>query len=106
MYFIDISDLEEKMLFPGCKAQIVHSKNMTLVHWTLDEGTHFIEHSHPHEQISTIIEGQFRFTINKEIRVLDVGSMAIIPPNAVHFGKALTRCRMIDTFYPIRKDYQ
>jgi hypothetical protein len=31
--------------------------------------------------------------------------MGVIPANARHSAKALTRCRVMDAFYPLREDY-
>jgi quercetin dioxygenase-like cupin family protein len=32
--------------------------------------------------------------------------VVIIPPHAVHSGKAMAKSRVIDVFYPIREDYR
>jgi len=48
----------------------------------------------------------FELTINDGTRKLGPGTVAIIPSNARHSGKAVTDCRIIDAFYPIREDYR
>ena len=53
-----------------------------------------------------MVEGEFEMTIDGETRVLGPGAVAVIPPNAVHSGKAIKKCRVIDVFYPIREDYR
>src|SRR2546422_10028634 len=63
-------------------------------------------HAHVHEQVVNMIEGVFELTIAGETRTLGQGSVAIIPSNALHSGKAITDCRIIDAFYPIREDYR
>jgi len=64
------------------------------------------EHSHPHEQVASVVEGRFELTIAGESRILDTGSAAVVPCNTPHAGKAITHCRLIDAFHPVRDDYQ
>ena len=106
MPFIRLNDLEQIEPVSGYTGHFVHSENMTFAHWTVDEGSPFPEHSHPHEQISIVIEDQFELTIEAATCILRPGVVALIPPNAVHSGIALTKCRIIDAFYPIREDYR
>jgi quercetin dioxygenase-like cupin family protein len=43
--------------------------------------------------------------VNGVTQILGPGSVGIIPPNAVHSGRALTDCRILDVFSPVREDY-
>ena len=79
---------------------------MTFVYWTIEPGAVFPRHAHPHEQVVNLIEGEFELTIDDETRVLGPRSVAIIPSNTMHSGKALTPCRILDVFHPIREDYR
>lgn len=67
-------------------------------------------HSHPHEQISYIAEGQVRFIIgegeNQTGDLVRAGDMVVVPPNAPHTVEVLTEAaRLIDCFHPIREDF-
>jgi quercetin dioxygenase-like cupin family protein len=104
--FINLKDLEEKEPVPGYKAVFVHSESMTLAYWEVQEGAVMPEHSHAHEQVASVVEGRFELTVEGEPWVLDTGTSAIIPSNALHSGKAITDCRLIDAFHPVREDYQ
>ena len=104
--FVDLDDLETHEPMPGWRVHFVHSATMSFAHWTIEPGTALPEHSHPHEQVANPIEGEFELTIEGETQVLRPGTVAIIPPNALHSGRALTRCRILDVFYPIREDYR
>lgn len=106
MTFLELRDMEEKALAEGCRVRFVHSKNMTLAYWNLEPGAALPEHSHPHEQVASVIEGEFELTVQGETRLLGPGSVVIIPSDAVHSGKAMTACRIIDAFYPLREDYR
>jgi quercetin dioxygenase-like cupin family protein len=106
MPFVELSPSYAREIFPGFKAHLVHSANMTFAHWSIRAGSTLPEHAHVHEQVVNMIEGVFELTIAGETRKLVQGSVAIIPSNALHSGKAITDCRIIDVFYPIREDYR
>jgi quercetin dioxygenase-like cupin family protein len=52
-----------------------------------------------------VLEGSFELTIQGETQILTAGKAALIPSQAIHSGRALTRCKIIDIFCPIREDY-
>ena len=79
---------------------------MTFSFWNIEKGAQLPAHSHPHEQVTNIIEGRFELTVDGESKKLGPGSVVIIPPHAVHSGKAMAKSRVIDVFYPIREDYR
>jgi quercetin dioxygenase-like cupin family protein len=106
MPFVLMDDLEEREPIPGCKARFVHSENMTLAYWDIDAGAAVPEHRHVHEQICNVLEGRFELTVGREARLLEPGSIAVIAPNIPHSGRAITRCRIIDAFSPVREDYR
>jgi quercetin dioxygenase-like cupin family protein len=58
-----------------------------------------------HEQVVHVYEGEFEVTVAGKTTVLHGGSIGIIPSNAVHSGRALTDCKVMDAFYPLREDY-
>ena len=103
---IDLKSLEQKQIFPGYKAKVIHSASMTFVYWSIDAGSRVPEHSHPHEQVVNVIEGDFELTVGHETEILKPHSVVIISPDAPHSGKAVTDCRIIDVFYPVREDYR
>jgi quercetin dioxygenase-like cupin family protein len=106
MPFIELSDSMFKEPAPKFKAAFVHSGHMTLAHWIVERGAVLPEHSHVHEQVVNVIEGEFEMNIAGESKVLSRGLVAVIPSNVIHSGKALTECRIIDAFYPVREDYR
>lgn len=105
MAIIDLHLANRVEVVPGCFARFLHSENVTIAYWEILRGSTLPEHSHPHEQIAQILEGQFEIAINGATSILPPGKVAIIPPHAIHSGQALTDCKIIDVFYPIREDY-
>lgn len=106
MPFVHLADLPLREIFPGFKGQFVHSAQMTFVHWTIEAGATLPEHAHPHEQVVNMLAGEFELTIDGVTRRLAPGSVAIIPSHARHSGRALTACRILDVFHPVREDYR
>ncbi len=106
-YFINKeADLPLQEVFPGITGQLIHTEALTIADFRIAKGTVLPEHAHPHEQVSTVLEGRFAFTVGGEERILAAGEVAVIPGNVAHSGTALTDCRIIDVFAPAREDYK
>jgi quercetin dioxygenase-like cupin family protein len=99
-------EMEWVTIIPGYRAKFIHSKNMTFGLWDIDAGAPLPEHSHPHEQVTHLLEGKFEITIDGNTQVMHAGMVAIIPSNAKHSGKAINSCRILDAFYPVREDFR
>ena len=106
MAFINLTDLEEKELVPGFHVRFVHSENMTFAYWNIEAGSTLPDHSHPHEQVVNVIEGELELNVEGEVKVMKPGQVAVLPGNVPHSGKAITDCKVIDVFYPVREDYK
>jgi len=106
MTIIATEDIPEKEIVPGYWARFIHSEHMTVAFWRVETGAALPEHAHPHEQVTTLLEGEFEITVAGETRLLKPGMAAIIPGSEKHKGKALTACRLIDAFYPVREEYR
>jgi quercetin dioxygenase-like cupin family protein len=106
MPFLLLDQVQEREIVPGYHARFVHSEHMSLAYLTIEAGAPLPEHTHPHEQVTNVIEGQLELTIAGETSVLTPGKVAVIPPNTPHSGRALTPCRAIDVFHPVREEYR
>ena len=106
MSFQDLKEIQEREIVPGYRARFLHSENMTLAFWDVDPGAALPEHSHTHEQIANVLEGQFELTVAGESRVLEPGQIAVIPSDVPHSGRAITACKLLDAFHPCRDDYR
>ncbi|WP_456276470.1 cupin domain-containing protein [Bacillus sp. AK128] len=90
---------------PGVKRKIFPPGDtimMMEVHF--EEGAVGYEHSHPHEQFTYCLRGQFEFTIDSEKHIIGPGETIFIPGGAKHGAKALQAGAIIDTFTPLRDD--
>jgi quercetin dioxygenase-like cupin family protein len=79
---------------------------MTSVYWSIQAGCELPAHAHPHEQVAHLLEGEFELVINGESQILKPGMVAVIPSHAVHSGRAISACRILDVFHPVREDYR
>ena len=101
-----LSDIETKEIMPGYHGKMIHGENMTLAFWEVEKGAAVPEHSHINEQIMHVLEGEFEFKVAGVTKIYRHGELVIIPPNIPHSGKALTPCKLMDIFSPVREAYK
>ena len=106
MTYFSQTDLARKEPIPGFVGRFAHGVTMTVVQWTIAAGAKLPKHDHPHEQVSHVLEGEFEMRIDGQSQRLSPGMLAIVPPNVTHSGHAVTECRIIDVFHPVRDDYR
>ena len=106
MPFIKLSDIDESERVKGFRARFVHTDRMTSAYWQIAADSVLPEHSHPHEQVSTIIRGRFEMTVDGQTRTIEAGDVVVIPSGSRHRGRALTDCFILDVFSPVREDYR
>ena len=104
MAFIDYSKKKKVTIWEGVEGYLHHSQRATFAYLTLEEGAVVDVHHHPAEQWSHVLEGKLSFNIDGEEKVITSGQCAFIPSNVPHSAKALSRCIVIDSFLPARKD--
>jgi quercetin dioxygenase-like cupin family protein len=106
MDYQNVNEMKPKELFAGMNARFIHSESMTFAYWDIAAGSSLPEHSHPHEQVLNVIDGEFDFTLDGETRHLKPGSVVVIPPNAVHSSECLKKGWVLDVFHPVREDFR
>jgi quercetin dioxygenase-like cupin family protein len=104
--FIQLRNVPSAEPMEGFSGKFVHSEYMTIARWIIRSGSILPAHSHLHEQVAEVLSGEFELTIDGVTQVLTPGIVAVIPPNAVHSGRAITDCEIIDVFFPVREDYR
>ncbi len=103
---IEIATLPVKDVIPGFHGRFVHTEHSTLGFWEVDKGSVLPVHNHLHEQITEVREGEFQLTFNGETKTYTPGMIAVIPPHVAHSGIALSDCKLLDIFLPVREDYK
>jgi quercetin dioxygenase-like cupin family protein len=101
-----IKDIPPKELMPGITGYYAHGESLTFGFVELKAGSKIPEHQHLQEQITYVIEGQLGMVIDEEACVLSDGMYRVIPASQPHSAIAITDCRVIDAFAPVREDYK
>jgi quercetin dioxygenase-like cupin family protein len=102
----DFSKIPPFVISKGFSARMIHSQNMTVTLVEVEAGSVLPEHSHFHEQVTNLLEGQFEFVLEGETYLLEPGKTIVIPSNAKHGGRAITACKILDVFQPVREDFK
>lgn len=104
--FVDKSQCKRRTIFPGVDIYTTHGEQMMLSLVEFQPGAIVEAHSHPHEQVGTVLSGRGRFIVGGTERDLGPGDMYVIPGGVVHRVVASDQgLRALDVFHPIREDY-
>ena len=104
--FTNIESIPEKELLPGFNARLIHMEGMSIAYVNIAQDAVLPEHHHFQEQISSIIEGEFEFTVNGETKLCKAGDVVVLPSNVPHSVRAIKAGLVIDVFQPARDDYK
>ena len=105
-YFADRDTCSHHTIFPGVDIYTTTGKEMMISYVEFEPGAVVEAHSHPHEQVGMVVEGQARFFVGDEEKLLGPGDMYTIPGNVKHRVVALDGLvKALDIFHPIRDDY-
>jgi quercetin dioxygenase-like cupin family protein len=105
-YFIRREGCSHRTLFPGVEAYITAGDKLMLSLVELEPHAVVEMHSHPHEQLGMLLDGELIFTIGDEQQQLKPGDMWRIPGGVAHRVVAgSSKARALDVFHPIREDY-
>lgn len=105
MSFVKTSNIKPKEIAPGFFGRFIHSENMTIAYWEIKQGSTIPVHHHVHEMTVNVISGKLQLTIGNETQVLEPGTVGVVPSHVPHTATAITDCKVIDVFYPVRTDY-
>ena len=103
---LNLATIPSKEIMPGLHGKLIHTEKMSIVFWEVENGASVNEHSHLNEQVMHVIDGQFEFTLDGYTKVYNPGDIVIIAPHKSHSGKALTSCKLMDVFSPVREAYK
>lgn len=106
MLVIELDSILPKTIVAGYDARFIHTSGMTFSYLDVKAGASLPAHAHIHEQVSHVLEGKFQLTIEGEPIVFGPGTVVVIPSNAIHSGVAITDCKILDVFNPVREDYR
>jgi quercetin dioxygenase-like cupin family protein len=101
------AEVEPVEMMPGVRRRTLnYGQRLMVVQVTLEEGTVVPVHSHPHEQITYIVEGRLSMEVEGQTHVLGPGDSLLFPGDVKHGATATERTLVVDTFSPPREDYK
>jgi mannose-6-phosphate isomerase-like protein (cupin superfamily) len=94
----------------GQERRILHTRDLMTVVLDIDGGPFAAAdpyHSHPHQQITYLAEGEILFLAEGQEPVrMTAGDLFAVPSGIPHAIQLLSkRARLVDTFNPIREDF-
>ena len=100
------SDVECSNPNDGVKRKVLAYDNeaMCVEHY-FDEGAIGALHSHPHLQITYVVEGAFEFEVDGEKKIVRKGDTILKRDNAPHGCVCLEKGILVDFFTPKREDF-
>lgn len=88
----------------GLRFQPVLGDGVLVNYVRFDPHTEAPVHVHAEEQITLVIEGELEFELDGEVRTLQAGQAAVIPPHVPHGARTRdSACLELDVFCPPRK---
>lgn len=99
------SDVEIEKLSSLIGRQFVVGTDMMLARVLLKKGAHVPLHSHLNEQITYVLEGALKFSIEGKEVTVRAGEVLCIPPHVPHEAFALEDTVDLDVFNPPRQDW-
>jgi quercetin dioxygenase-like cupin family protein len=106
-YIVDQKDCRSHDLFPGVRIFATAGDHVMLSLVEFEPRAVVPSHSHPHEQMGLLLEGELSFTIGGETHLVKPGQMWRIPGGTEHQVVAGDcAARALDVFHPVREDYR
>ncbi len=109
MTILKYDESPAEQLREGAERRLGHTDNLMLVVMDFHDGPKEQPdplHSHPHEQVSYVAEGEIIFVMDGQQTRLGPGDMYLIPSGRPHSIQQLTEhVRLVDCFTPIREDF-
>jgi len=100
-------DCSKHNIFPGVDIFTTHGEKLMLSLVEFEPHAVVEAHSHPHEQLGLMLEGEAEFIIDGQSQIVGPGQMWRIPGGVPHKVIAGDKpVRAVDVFYPIRDDYR
>jgi quercetin dioxygenase-like cupin family protein len=107
MVFYSPDDRPAKTLAAGIVARTVWGEKMLMAYVDLAAHSVVPLHSHPHEQVGIVLQGELTLTVGGETKTLRAGDLYVIPGGVGHMVvTGAEDARALDIFSPVREEYK
>jgi quercetin dioxygenase-like cupin family protein len=103
--YIPWNTVEHEKLNDLIDREMVVGEKLMLARVFLKKGAHVPQHHHHNEQVTYIMEGALKFSIDGREIVVRAGEVLCIPSNMPHEAWALEDTLDLDVFNPPREDW-
>ncbi|MEM3715503.1 MAG: cupin domain-containing protein [Thermoprotei archaeon] len=100
-----LNEIKEEELNPLLFRKMITGEKIMFVQFILKKGLHVPSHKHESEQISYVIKGKLKFSINGKEYIIKDNELIVIPSNVPHEVWAEEDTIDIDLFAPPREDW-
>lgn len=102
-----LTDVQILPAVPELKARLVAGDRLLAMFGAAEPNSSLPLHSHPHEQITYVLEGAIHFEVGGEGYDLGPGEGLVIPGGVTHGGVRIgpEGCRFVEIFTPLRDEY-
>jgi quercetin dioxygenase-like cupin family protein len=83
------ANIPTEEVYPGITRQVIHGERQTMIRYVYAPGSVFPQHSHPQEQITTVLSGQIEFDIDGDRQVFGSGHVGVIPGDVPHGARVI-----------------
>ena len=102
----DWDSIPAERIADGIDRQMVVGQNIMVCRLRFDPFVVTPAHRHPHEQMTLVVQGKVRFTLDTDERIVSAGDILHFPSNHWHGATMLDEeVVLIDIFSPIREDF-
>jgi len=106
-YIVNRDDCVRLTPLPGAVVLATECQEMTLTIMEFEANLVMPEHSHPHEQVGYMVEGEAVFTIDGKPYAVAAGQMWRLPGGVPHQVSVGNRpMRVVEVFCPVREDFR
>jgi quercetin dioxygenase-like cupin family protein len=99
------ADIASEQINPDTSRQYITCQSVTVARFELRRGGIVPLHSHANEQVTSVMSGALKFTIEGREVIVRAGEMLQIPGTVPHAVGVLEDTVAIDVFSPVRQDW-
>jgi unsaturated pyranuronate lyase len=99
------SDIPSEQLTPTTTRRYLTGDRVTIAQFELKRGGVVARHSHENEQVSCVLSGLLKFTLNGQEVLVGAGEVLQIPSWLEHEVEVIEDTLVIDVFSPVRQDW-
>ncbi len=104
--WVSAEDVTKNEVAPGViRKMLAFCDEIMCVENVFEEGAVGALHSHPHTQITYVLDGEFEFEIDGEKRIVKKGDTLLKQDGIMHGCVCTKKGALLDIFNPLREDF-